>query len=227
MPRVARNTPAGGIYHVLNRSVGRMPLFRNDADFQAFERVIVEAHRRHPIRVLSFCVLSNHWHFVVWPDAHGQVTDFFRWLAHTHAMRWRVAHRTVGYGHLYQGRFKTFPVQCDDHLLTVLRYVERNPVGAGLVDRAEHWRWSGLWGRLHGDEAIKSVLSPWPVVRPRNWLDRVNAALSAKELRSVRASLERGRPFGADDWVKRTVLELKLEHTIRPEGRPAKLSKES
>jgi len=59
-------------------------------------------------------------------------------------MRWRVAHRTVGYGHLYQGRFKSFPVQSDDYLLTVLRYIEQNAVGAGLVARAEHWRWSGL-----------------------------------------------------------------------------------
>src|SRR5271166_4018901 len=98
MPRVARKAPGGQVYHVLNRSVGKM-LFGKDAD--------------------------------------GQVTAFFRWLAHTHAMRWRVAHRTVGYGHLYQGRFQSFPVQSDEHLLTVLRYIERNAVGAGLVARAE------------------------------------------------------------------------------------------
>ena len=109
MPRAARNAPGGQVYHVLNRSVGRMHLFGTEDDFAAFQRVVVEAHRRHPIRVLSYCVLSNHWHFVVWPEEDGQVTAFFRWLAHTHAMRWRVAHRTVGYGPLYQGRFKTTP----------------------------------------------------------------------------------------------------------------------
>ena len=100
MPRAARSAPGGLVYHVLNRSVGRIRLFRNHADFEAFQRVIIEAHTRHPIRILSYCVLSNHWHFVVWPEADGQLTDFFRWLAHTHAMRWRVAHRTVGYGPL-------------------------------------------------------------------------------------------------------------------------------
>ena len=121
------------MYHVLNRSVGKRHLFGKDADFEAFQRVLIQAHQRHPIRILSYCVLSNHWHFAVWPDADGQVTAFFRWLAHTHAMRWRVAHRTVGYGHLYQGRFQSFPVQSDEHLLTVLRYIERNAVGAGLV----------------------------------------------------------------------------------------------
>ncbi len=115
----------GQVYRVLNRSVGKMHLFGKDADFEAFQRVMIEAHQRHPIRILCYCVLSNHWHFAVWPDADGQVTAFFRWLAHTHAMRWRVAHRTVGYGHLYQGRFQSFPVQSDEHLLSVLRYIER------------------------------------------------------------------------------------------------------
>ena len=110
-------------------------MFRKESDFEAFERVMVEAHLRQPIRILSYCVLSNHWHFVAWPDEDGQLTDFFRRLAHIHAIRWRVSHRTVGYGHLYQGRFKSFPVQSDDQLLGLLRYVERNPLSAGLVDR--------------------------------------------------------------------------------------------
>ena len=114
-----------------------MHLFRQEDDFEAFQRVMVEAHQRQPIRILSYCVLSNHWHFVVWPEEDGQLTDFFRRLAQTHAVRWRVSHRTVGYGHLYQGRFKSFPVQSDDHLLGLLRYVERNPLSAGLVERAQ------------------------------------------------------------------------------------------
>jgi putative transposase len=221
MPRVARKAPGGQVYHVLNRSVGRMTLFGQDADFEAFQRVMIEAHRWHPIRILAYCVLSNHWHFVVWPETDGQVTAFFRWLAHTHAMRWRVAHRAVGYGHLYQGRFKSFPVQSDGHLLTVLRYVERNALGAGLVERAEDWRWGSLWARRHRD-AVSAVLSPWPVERPRNWIARVNSPLSATELRRLRESIERGRPYGDDEWVKRMASELSLGHTIRPPGRPPK-----
>lgn len=220
MPREARKAPGGRVYHVLNRSVGKMHLFRRDEDFEAFQWVMVEAHTRHPIRILAYCVLSNHWHFVVWPQADGEVTDYFRWLAHTHAMRWRVAHRTVGYGHLYQGRFKSFPVQSDGHLLTVLRYVERNALGAGLVERAEQWRWCSLWARRQGDAAIRSILTPWPVECPRDWLRRVNTPLSAGELRRLRMSIERGRPYGESSWVEETVAELGLTHTIRPEGRP-------
>ena len=89
MPRAARKAPRGQVYHVLNRSVGKMHLFGKDADFETFQRVMIERTERHPIRILSYCVLSNHWHFAVWPDADGQVTALFRWLAHTHATRWR------------------------------------------------------------------------------------------------------------------------------------------
>ncbi len=224
MPRTARVAPGGLVYHVLNRSAAKFRMFRKDADYEAFERIMVEAHQRHPIRILSYCVLSNHWHFVVWPDEDGQVTDFFRWLAHTHAMRWRVSHRTVGHGPLYQGRFKSFPVQRDDHLLGLLRYVERNPVSAGLVERAQLWRWGSLWSRAHGGEEIKTLLSPWPVDRPANWTARVNAALTAKELDRVRVSIARGRPYGEDEWVRKTVSQLGLQHTVRPEGRPRKAS---
>jgi REP-associated tyrosine transposase len=128
------------VYHVLNRSVGKMHPFSKNADFEAFQRVMIEAHQRHPIHILSYCVLSNHWHFAVWLDADGLMTAFFRWLAHTHAMSWRVAHRTVGYGHPYQGRFKSFPVQSDEHLLTVLRYIEWNAAGS---------RWSEVTARSY------------------------------------------------------------------------------
>jgi putative transposase len=210
------------VYHVLNRSVGRTRLFRSDEDFAAFRQVMVDAHRRHPLRILAYCVLSNHWHFIVWPKRDGQVTDYFRWLAHTHAMRWRVAHRTVGYGPLYQGRFKSFPVQSDEHLLTVALYVERNAVGAGLVERAEQWPHGSLRARLHTADPTREILADWPIDRPVDWVERVNTPLSAWEVKRLRTSVARGRPFGTDAWTDRTVRRLGLEHTVRPEGRPPK-----
>ncbi len=117
-----------------------------------------------------------------------------------------------------------FRKECDDHILSLLRYVERNPLSAGLVERAELWRWSSLWSRAHDDKAVKALLSPWPVERPANWTVRVNSPLTAKELDRVRVSLARGRPYGADDWVMQTVSQLGLQHTVRPEGRPRKVS---
>ena len=147
-------------------------MLRTPKDFAAFDRILLEAHERCPLRILSYCLMGNHWHFVVWPTTDGQLTDFFRWLAHTHAMRWRVAHRTVGYGHLYQGRFKNFPVQAGEPLLKVCRYVERNPLTAGIVPRAEEWPWSSLWVREHGTPQQQGILSAWPTVRPTNWVNR-------------------------------------------------------
>ena len=111
--------------------------------------------------------MRTHWHFVVWPREEGEVTAYFSWLSHTHAMRWHVAHNTVGCGHLYQGRFKSFPIQEDGHLLTVCRYVERNALTARAVGCAEDWRWGSLWARRQGSEQLRAILSDWPLERPR------------------------------------------------------------
>jgi putative transposase len=222
MPRVARVAPGGLVYHVLNRAAGRLTLFRNDKDFAAFEKVMLQAHQRVPLRILAYCLMSNHWHLVVWPRADGQLSAFFRWLGATHAMRWRVAHHTVGYGSLYQGRFKSFPVQTDEHLLTVLRYVERNAHSADLVRQAERWRYGSLWTRQQRDATMGPILCDWPVERPADWVDRVNAPITRKELDRLDLSERRGRPFGDEAWVDRTATRLTLTHTLRREGRPKK-----
>jgi putative transposase len=210
------------VYHVLNRAVAGLPLFRKEEDYAAFERVLAEAYARHPTRILAWCLMRNHWHFVIWPRKEGELTDFVRWLAHTHAMRWHVSHGTVGRGHLYQGRFKSLPVQRDEHFLTVCRYVERNALTAKVVERAEDWRWSSLWVRRNGDQELKSLLSDWPVGRPRNWLQAVNAAWTPRELQALRTCIPRNPPFGRPAWQETTAADLGLLHTIRSEGRPKK-----
>jgi putative transposase len=109
-------------------------------------------------------------------------------------------------------------------VLSILRYVERNPLSARLVEKAELWRWGSLWSRARGgDAAMKALLSPWPVSRPANWTARVNVPLTTNEQGRVRVSIERverGRPYGDDEWVRQTVKALNSEHTIRGEGRP-------
>jgi putative transposase len=116
MPRSARMIVGGYVYHVLNRANGRLRLFRKDADFAAFEAIVAEAFERVPLRILGCVVMGNHWHFVVWPrrGQGQQVTAFFRWLSITHAQRWHAHHATAGMGHVYQGRFKSFPVATDE-----------------------------------------------------------------------------------------------------------------
>ncbi|HMP08480.1 MAG TPA: transposase [Lacipirellulaceae bacterium] len=224
MPRRARTLVGGLIYHVLNRSNGRTTLFRRTSDYEAFIRTLVEAHERTPLRILFFCVMPTHWHFVVWPrrGPGGEVSDFFRWLTLTHTQRWHACHHTAGTGHLYQGRFKSFPIEQDEHFYTVARYVERNPLRAGLVDRAEQWRHGSLAMKLDAKRPECRVLTAWPLAMPPTWIDHVNQPQTDAEAEAVRRSIARGAPFGGEAWTKRTVAELGLEHTQRPRGRPKK-----
>jgi putative transposase len=222
MPRQSRNAPGGYVYHVLNRANGRLRLFRKDDDFLAFERVLAEAMGRVPTRLLGWCVMGNHWHLALWPRTDGELSAFVRWLTHTHVQRWHAAHGTSGTGHVYQGRFKSFPVESDEHLLTLMRYIHRNPLRAGLVKRAEGWRWSSLWAERSGTAEQRALLHAWPVDRPQRWLALVNRPQSEAEEAAVQESIRRSRPLGSAAWVKPTVKRLNLQWTMRPRGRPVK-----
>jgi putative transposase len=228
MPRRARSIQGGYVYHVLNRANARAPLFLKEEDYDAFERVLEEAFVREPMRILGYCLMPNHWHMVVWPKAgrDRQVSEFLRWLTVTHTQRWHAHHQTAGSGHLYQGRFKSFPVESDDHLYTVLRYVERNPVRANLVPRAQDWRWSSLARYDKGDAPARHLLADWPIPRPVDWTSRVNRADGKKELEALRRSVQRGQPYGTEPWSQQIVQRLGLESTLRPRGRPRKTTPE-
>ena len=136
MSRTARIAPGGMVYHVNNRGVGKNDLFFKDDDYHAFERVIQETR---PMRILNDCLMRNHWHFVVWPENDGELARFMQCLTVTHVTRWQKHYNMIGYGHVYQGRFKSFPVETDEYFYKVNRYVERNAMRANLVERAEEW----------------------------------------------------------------------------------------
>jgi putative transposase len=222
MPRIARYAPKGLVYHALNRAVARLPLFQKEADYEAFERVLEEAHEKFPIEILAYCVMPNHWHFVLRPTKDGQLTAFLRCVAHTHTMRWHAHYRTSGTGHLYQGRFKAFPVEDDDHFYTVVRYVERNALRAGMVAQAEAWRWSSLWRQHAGDAQSRALLASWPLPRPRGWVEYVNSPQTNAELEALRRAVRRNSPFGNLDWQQTIAKRLSLQSTLRPRGRPRK-----
>jgi putative transposase len=222
MPRKARSCPGGYVYHVWNRAAGRLRLFKKDDDFLAMERILIEAHARCPLELLDWCLMPNHWHFVVHPDSDTQVTEFFRWLTHTHSMRWHASRGAVGIGPLYQGRFKTLPVEQDEHLLTLLRYVERNPVRAGLVRRAADWRWGSAGVRHSGRPELRKLLSPWPVEPGRNWSRRVDEPQTQAEVDALPEAVRRSRPYGTRQWTLKIAGDLHLEWTLHPRGRPEK-----
>jgi putative transposase len=222
MPRMHRVTPGGMVFHVINRGVRRMRLFHQDADYAAFETILEETLESRAMRICAYCLLPNHWHLVLWPKGDSDLVAFMQRLTITHVTRWQKHRGQVGYGHLYQGRYKCFPVESDEYFYQVVRYVERNALRADLVRQADQWRWSSLWRRLHGTGEQRSMLSDWPMPLPRDWLSWVNRAEREAELEALRRSVNRSRPYGSEHWVERVVSKLGLEWTMRPRGRPRK-----
>lgn len=221
MPRRLRIAPGGLLYHVLNRAVGRATLFDKEADYLAFERVIEFAHERMPMRIVGYTLMPNHFHFALWPREQGELSEFMRLLTVTHTQRWHANHRTAGTGPLYQGRFKSFPVEQDDHALAVLRYIDRNALRARRVKRAENWRWGSLH-RYASREMPAWLLAAkdWPVDRRRDWTTWVNRPQNEREMETIRQSIQRGRPFGSDAWTRRMTDRLQLHSAFIPRGRP-------
>ena len=213
-----RQIEPGYIYHVLNRGVKRQQLFFCDDDYAAFEALVEETLERTPLAILTYELMPNHWHFVAQPADNRELPDFFHDLTSTHAKRFHAARNSTGEGHVYQDRYKSFPVESDAHLLSLCRYVERNALQAGLVQRAEDWRWSGLWRRIRQlDGWLKS---DWPVPRPDDWIERVNERLTTSELARIQTSVRRGRPLGTPEWTRTVAQQLGLQHTVRAPGRP-------
>ena len=220
MPRRLRAACGGYVYHVLNRSVARATLFHKPGDYAAFLKVLRQAHAFVPVRLLAFCLMPNHWHLLLWPEADGQLSEHLRWLTVTHTQRWHAHYHSAGTGPLYQGRFKAFPVASDDHLFTVWRYVERNALRAGLVTAAEQWRWSSLG--LRQRTPPPAWLHDGPAPLPADWAAQVNAVQTEAELAALRRSVVRGAPYGSESWQRATAEALGLEATMRPRGRPPK-----
>ena len=221
MPRPLRADYAGHIYHALNRGNARNDIFFKEADFEAFERVVNEGLEKYPVDLIAYQWMKNHWHMVLSPQKDKAMSAFLGWVTMTHTQRYHAHNKTVGYGHVYQGRFKSFPVQDDEHFHTVCRYVERNALTAKAVKRAEDYRWGSLWNWCGGESVIE--LSPWPVKRLPSWVKRVNQVMTKKETDALKNCIKRGSPFGDDDWVEKTAEKQGLELTLRPRGRPKKI----
>ena len=176
--------------------------------------------------LLDWCLMSNHWHFVVWPRKDSDLTEFFRWLTHTHTQCWHAHHGTSGMGHVYQDRFKAFPVQEDHHLEQVLRYVQLNPVRAKAVVRANLWRWGSCHIRRSGPAELAALLSEWPIDPPRNWHAWLDVPPDTTQALRIKTAIARSQPLGDGGWTRRIAARLNLGHTLNPRGRP-KLKKRS
>lgn len=216
MPRTARAIVANHCYHVINRGNNRARVFHDSGDYAAFLSLMKKAQEHCKLSILAACLMPNHVHFVVRPEEETDVSRWAHWLFTTHVRRYHAKHQTTG--RVWQGRFKAFIIQQDDHLVTVIRYVERNPLRAGLVARAEHWPWCSLRWRHTGEDATR--LSESPVELPEDWTAFVNTPHTAAEVAAIRTCVNRQRPFGNADWVEEKARELGMTHSLLPLGRP-------
>ena len=216
MARTARASKGNYVYHVLNRGNGRADVFHKDEDFAAFVRLMCEANERLPMRLVGYCLMTNHFHLLLWPLGDGDLSRWMQWLMTSHVRRYHRHYK--GSGHVWQGRFKAFPIQDDDHYLTVLRYVERNPLRANLVERSQDWEWSSLKPTERSGPV--GLLSEGPLAKPAQWTRIVNGVETEAELKALRQSAARGTPFGDADWQNATAAELGIEASMRPRGRP-------
>jgi putative transposase len=222
MARVERVDVGNHVYHVLNRANARVQIFDNKNDYKQFETILEKAKEHTAMRILAYCIMPNHWHLVLYPYKDGDLQVFMSWLTNTHTRRWHVAKDTVGQGHLYQGRYKSFICQEDEHFLTLVRYVERNAKKANLVKRAENWQWSSVWRREHGTLEQKKLLSEWPVSIPHNYLAWLNQPQTQSEEDALERSMEKSVPFGEKSWIRATVKKFRIEQVLRNVGRPQK-----
>ncbi|MEX0643254.1 MAG: transposase [Pirellulales bacterium] len=228
MPRPLRPIDAGLVYHVISRGNNRQDVFRKDADYLAFLRALLELKERKPFELYGYCLMRNHFHLLVRPTE-TSISRIVQSLLVSHTQRYHKHHRSGG--HVWQGRFKSPVIQTDEHLLTVLRYIEANPLHARIVRRAEDYPWSSYL--VHGagvaDELVDALvtydeLSPYPKIRQRKWSEKVHRPLDDATEGAIRRSIATGLPYGDRPWVARLAKKLDLDLTIRPRGRPRKAS---
>jgi putative transposase len=222
MPRVARVLVGDMVYHCLNRSNGRVTLFHDAPDYRHFEDLLLEGVELTGMRILAYCIMPNHWHLVLYPRNDGDMGEFMRWITTTHVRQRRAMTETIGYGSLYQGAYKSFPVETEHYLQQLMVYVEQNPLRAKLVQKAEDWQWSSLYRREKGTVQQQKLLADLPVTQPTDYLRIVNTLPKDEQLDTVRRSVNKGTPFGCDAWTSAMVDKYNLMSTTREPGRPRK-----
>lgn len=217
MPRIARGLVDGHIYHVLNRGNGGQEIFHKEQDYKSFVDLMIEAKERFAVKLYAYCLMPNHFHLVLEPVQAKELIKWMQWLMTAHVRRYHRHYST--HGHVWQGRYKSFLIQQDKHLITVLRYVEGNPIRAGLVNQAGDWPWSSHKERV---DTKSHLVDEVPVPLPDKWYDYVNHPLTGHELEKIRRSVIRQSPYGTPAWQFDVASKLGIESTLRPRGRPRK-----
>ena len=226
MPRINRGALERGFFHVLNRGNHRQQLFAKAEEYGAFLELLAHSSEHLPVKLWGYCLMPNHWHLVVEVERMEDLSKWVHGVCNRHVRKHHQQNPRQGGGHIYQGRYKSFPIEDEIYLYTVLRYVEANPLRARLVTRAEDWAWSSLSKKPIFDgliEIARPKLATWK--RDAHWLEEVNLGQSAEQLHTMRTCVLRGQPLGSESWLN-TLTQGDLASTIRPRGRPRKAKSE-
>jgi len=222
MPRNARVDIGNEIYHVINRAVGRTQIFNKPKDYQLFEELLFDAQETVNMRMLAYVIMPNHWHLLLYPKQDGDMSTFMHRLTNKHTRQVHVQTKTIGHGPLYQGRYKSFVVDSDAYYLSLIKYIERNPVRAKLTDKCEDWQWGSAWRRSQGEKPTQKLLDELPQDLPEHYQSWINTSEQESELEQIRQCINKGAPYGRETWVEMMIKEHHLESTQRAGGRPRK-----
>lgn len=208
MARRARIVVPGAPHHVTQRGNRRLPVFFSDDDRRAYLDLLAAASTQSKTRCLAWCLMDNHVHLILVPEAADGLRDM---LGEAHRRYTRAVNFREGWrGHLFQARFASYPMD-DAHLMAAVRYVERNPVAAGMVARAEDWAWSSARSHVAGKRVAGDRLTDVAALgqHVRNWRallrqglaagNRSDAEAAAND--AIEARLSTGRPLGAAEWI--------------------------
>ena len=188
MARPKRFLIPGQVYHLCNRATEKVKLFSNEGEYRVWMKTFREAMQHYPLDVYAYCVMPNHWHLLASCRDGKLISRALKWLGATHAIRWRKMSESTGRGAVYQSRYRCHLVRGNQIFLLVARYIERNPVRAGLCENPMNWTWSSC-----GQPDLGIRLATWPTPKPENWRVFLDSGGNAAEEFKIRSALLTGR----------------------------------
>jgi putative transposase len=203
-----RNIADNSIQHITNRGNDKKVIFPQPIDYGSFLVLLREARERFDVQLFSYCLIVTHFHLVVRAANLEAISAYMHYIEREHACDLRSCYRSKGHGHIFQRRYWNDPIESDAHLLRVMRYVEANPVRAGLVARPHDWEWGSFWDRVTGE---RDIIHPAPFGLPPDWETIVSFPMDKLDLETIRHPKKIGRPKATDGTRKSEAGSLIIE----------------
>ena len=218
MPRIARGLADNQIYHIINRGNRRESVYHDKYDYERFLKLLFDSKEKYNIKIYAYCLMPNHFHLVIYTKYSESLSKAMHWISSSYVRYYNKRYKISG--HLWQGRYKSFIVQKESYLLTLLKYVEVNPKRAKIVKRCEDYKYSSAYNRINNIE--DELINTPPIDLPVNWDKYINEEESKIDIDYIRNSIERQSPLGEELWQVNIAKKYGLESTLNSRGRPKK-----